>query len=681
MAKKIVNIADYSFNAAAKTITFSGAYTGLELANIELITNLVNNEVIYQFNKPTKGGTLFGLVLTLTYDTTSMSNTDELQIFVEAQFLTTPINIVGTPTVELGSTSLTALENINVTVSNEVEIKNYSGNPVPISASSLPLPTEASTSALQTAGNTSLSNIDTKTPSLGQTTMVNSSPVVIASNQSAIPISGTIEVTGVATESTLATRLSESDFDTKIGSLTETAPTTDIASSGLNGRLQRIAQRITSLITALGSPFQAGGSIGNTAFGVNNGAGASAVNIQDGGNTITVDGTVGISGTVPISSSSLPLPTGASSSTLQTTGNTSLNNIDTKIPSGLTVTTGRLQVELPSGGGGLTNTELRATPVPISGTVTTNIGGTIFIQSAGNSSTAQLTAGSTFTGTVENLLTGKSLVVSVRSDQPLSINIIQYIDAAGTQIVSTTTFTRLANVPLNEAIQINGNYVKITVQNTGVASTTNLVIDSWYGDMQPFPTSLTNNGNFKVAIAENSSRNKTGQYALSSFRTLGTAATPQNIFTLENPLASTKKIAIKKLEILMDTTAALATVSPSIKLSRLAALPTGGTTLTTTKWNTTDATAVGISRGGTASDGGVATAITATAGRTIYTRLVDRLHTAAGFVSHNSYDLLENIGITDPLILNANEAILIQGVLANAATTHFVVNIVWEEYI
>ena len=33
-----------------------------------------------------------------------------------------------------------------------------------------------------------------------------------------------------------------------IGSLTETAPASDTASSGLNGRLQRIAQRITSLI-------------------------------------------------------------------------------------------------------------------------------------------------------------------------------------------------------------------------------------------------------------------------------------------------------------------------------------------------------------------------------------------------------------------------------------------------
>ncbi len=46
-----------------------------------------------------------------------------------------------------------------------------------------------------------------------------------------------------------------------IGSLTETAPTTDTASSGLNGRLQRIAQRITSLIALLPTALGAGGGL------------------------------------------------------------------------------------------------------------------------------------------------------------------------------------------------------------------------------------------------------------------------------------------------------------------------------------------------------------------------------------------------------------------------------------
>lgn len=37
----------------------------------------------------------------------------------------------------------------------------------------------------------------------------------------------------------------------RVGALTETAPASDTASSGLNGRLQRIAQRLTSLIALL----------------------------------------------------------------------------------------------------------------------------------------------------------------------------------------------------------------------------------------------------------------------------------------------------------------------------------------------------------------------------------------------------------------------------------------------
>ncbi len=44
------------------------------------------------------------------------------------------VDVTGS-TVELGSTSLAALENITVTVSSEVEIKNDSGNPVPVSES------------------------------------------------------------------------------------------------------------------------------------------------------------------------------------------------------------------------------------------------------------------------------------------------------------------------------------------------------------------------------------------------------------------------------------------------------------------------------------------------------------------------------------------------------------------
>lgn len=52
----------------------------------------------------------------------------------------------------------------------------------PISATSLPLPTGAATSALQTAGNTSLSSLDTKLPGKGTTTAANALPVTPASD-------------------------------------------------------------------------------------------------------------------------------------------------------------------------------------------------------------------------------------------------------------------------------------------------------------------------------------------------------------------------------------------------------------------------------------------------------------------------------------------------------------------
>jgi cytoskeletal protein CcmA (bactofilin family) len=71
--------------------------------------------------------------------------------------------------------------------------------PVPISVGALPLPSTASTSTLQTTGNTSLSSIDSKTPSIGQKLSSSSSPVVISSDQSVIPINdngGSLTVDG-----------------------------------------------------------------------------------------------------------------------------------------------------------------------------------------------------------------------------------------------------------------------------------------------------------------------------------------------------------------------------------------------------------------------------------------------------------------------------------------------------
>ena len=203
---------------------------------------------------------------------------------------------------DTGNTSLASIDaklTNPLPVSGTVAVSNFPATQ-PVSAAALPLPTGASTEATLALIKAKTDNI----PALGQALAVASTPVVLTAAQistltpqtnaltdtqlraTPIPVSGTVTVdtsllatsANQATEITaLGTLLTTSDFDTKTGSLTETAPATDTASSGLNGRLQRIAQRLTSLITALGSPFQAGGSIGNTSFGATQ---ATAANLN-----------------------------------------------------------------------------------------------------------------------------------------------------------------------------------------------------------------------------------------------------------------------------------------------------------------------------------------------------------------------------------------------------------------
>jgi len=111
----------------------------------------------------------------------------------------------------------------------------------------------------------------------------------------AVPVSGTffqgtqpVSAASLPLPSGAAT---EATLDARTGVLTETAPATDTASSGLNGRLQRVAQRLSSLIalfpTGLGQKTKA------NSFAVTLASDQDALPITDNAGSLTVDGTVG----------------------------------------------------------------------------------------------------------------------------------------------------------------------------------------------------------------------------------------------------------------------------------------------------------------------------------------------------------------------------------------------------
>lgn len=190
---------------------------------------------------------------------------------------------------------------------------------VPVSNASLPLPAGASTSALQTSGNASLTSIDSK-------------------------LTSPLSVTGTVAVSALPATPAGTNT---IGSVKLTDGT-NTAVVGAAGNL------LVSGASAVGAAPTLNPITVSSVDGAGNKQYFKSVT---GTNALVVDGSAV---TQPVSAASLPLPSGAATSALQTSGNASLTSIDSKLTSPLTVT------------GPLTDTQLRATPVPISGTVTTS---------------------------------------------------------------------------------------------------------------------------------------------------------------------------------------------------------------------------------------------------------------------------------------------------------------------
>lgn len=121
--------------------------------------------------------------------------------------------------------------------------------------------------------------------------------------------------------------------------------------------------------------------------------------------------------------------------------------------------------------------------------------------SANHNSSGTIAIGTPWVGTPETIQNMQAAQVEITCDQPYTVEVKQYIDSAGVKLVSTDTFTRLANQPLNENITLPGNYFSVRITNNGQVAA-NFSIDTTFGIMDTQPRALTNDGNFPVAIEE-----------------------------------------------------------------------------------------------------------------------------------------------------------------------------------
>ena len=76
-------ITGYTFNAAAKTVDLS-SISGFDIKRLMAIVNVKTGTIIYAVGDPATGyASIAGSVVTLTYDTTAMNNSDALSVIYD----------------------------------------------------------------------------------------------------------------------------------------------------------------------------------------------------------------------------------------------------------------------------------------------------------------------------------------------------------------------------------------------------------------------------------------------------------------------------------------------------------------------------------------------------------------------------------------------------------------------
>lgn len=247
-----------TFDASAKTITHA-SFSDVTLAGIQLITNVTDQIIIYNFADTTKGGTLSTDTLTLEYDTTSMSDTDELMILVEDGSASTAINDGGNTITVDGTVSVTGVS----TAANQTTVIGHLDG----------------VEGLLTTIDADTGTIATEVAGLLTDTELRATPV---------PVSGTITANAGTNLNTSALAL-----ETTASSIKTAVETIDNAISGTEMQVDVLTMPTTTVtatnldirdLTSVSDSVSIGGTVAVTQSGT-----WDEVGINDSGNSITVD--------------------------------------------------------------------------------------------------------------------------------------------------------------------------------------------------------------------------------------------------------------------------------------------------------------------------------------------------------------------------------------------------------
>jgi hypothetical protein len=412
----------------------------------------------------------------------------------------TRTNLVGNMTVQVGGADATVTNPVPVSPGTgssftvaQATAANLNANVSGSVTANIGTAGTLATAAKQDTGNTSVGNIDTKTPALGQAAMAASVPVVIANNQTAVPISASALPlpTGAATETTLSAangKLPATLGQKAMAASMAVTLASDQTALPVTGSFATTVvpnpADTTGTIAALNGVVAAAVQGWSSCAAVITGTWVGALVFEmshDGGTTWGSGGFIGS----PLTGATLP-----------------------RILSYLTVNGGYQTV----GMGPTTNVRIRAAAYT-SGTVNVRL---VFsdvspaITSSlsqmhqnievlsGNSSTTNLAAGASFTGTAASTMGVGAIRVMVKADQPILVQIQQSMDATNWDVEDAMEF----DVGLGDAraFQATSSFFRILVTNIGNATTTYFRLQSALVPViEVLPRSLTPHGKLKIA--------------------------------------------------------------------------------------------------------------------------------------------------------------------------------------